>query len=102
MIFGTFRAHIIPHILLQMPYERIFYLWDTQMATYHDLKHGHEFPVPENGIEHVSHIHISTKCVCTTNLPLKWRPSWIFAHRESSGQGKIGENMFLYSRDVRH
>ena len=56
MIFGTFRAHIIPHILLQMPYERLFYLWDTQMATYDDLKHGNEFPVPENGIEHVSHI----------------------------------------------
>ena len=76
-------------------------LW-SQMASNHDLVHGNEFPVPENGIEHVSHIYISTKCVCTTNLPLKWRPSWIFAHRESSGQGKIGENMFLYSRDVRH
>ena len=74
----------------------------SQIASNHDMVYGNEFPVPENGIEHVSHIHISTKCVCTTNLPLKWRPSWIFAHRESSGQGKIGENMFLYSRDVRH
>merc|ERR1711923_348487 len=76
-------------------------LW-FQIASNRDLVHGNEFPVPENGIEHVSHIYISTKCVYTTNLPLKWRPSWIFAHRESSGQGKIGENMFLYSRDMRH
>ena len=47
MIFGTFGAQIGPHILLQMPYKWLFYLWDTQMATYHDLKQGNEFSVPE-------------------------------------------------------
>ena len=30
-------------------------LW-SQMASNHDLVHGNEFLVPENGIEHVSHI----------------------------------------------
>ena len=56
MIFGTFGAQIVPHILLQTPYEWMFYLSDTQMATYLDSKHGNEFPVQENGIEHMSHI----------------------------------------------
>ena len=28
MIFGTFGAQIGPHILLQTPYEWLFYLWD--------------------------------------------------------------------------
>ena len=30
-------------------------LW-SQMMPNDDLVHGNEFPVPENGIEHVSHI----------------------------------------------
>ena len=34
MIFGTFGAQIGPHILLQTPYEWLFYLWDTQSCMY--------------------------------------------------------------------
>ena len=68
-------------------------LW-SQMASNHNLMHVNGYPVPENGIEHVPHIHISTKCVHNTNLPLKWRPSWTCAHRHLIGQGKTRENIF--------
>ena len=34
VIFGTFGAQIGPHILLQTPYEWLFYLWDTQSCMY--------------------------------------------------------------------
>ena len=34
MIFGTFGAPKGPYILLQMPYEWLLYLWDTQSCMY--------------------------------------------------------------------